>query len=89
MKKKYIKPEILFESYELNTSIATCFWDLNVNNTSKDTCAASSENEGGQPDLLLFVDTNKVCNLSPEDYNAANEDYCYENGTASNNVFNS
>jgi len=87
MKKKYIKPAILFESYELNTSIATCFWDLNVNNTSKDTCAASAADAGYMSDYLLF--DNGKCNLTSEEYKAVNGDYCYEHGTAGNNVFNS
>ena len=83
MKKKYIKPAILFESYELNTSIATCFWDLNVNNTSKDTCAASAADAGDTSDNLLFNNGN--CNTSPDMY----VDFCYEHGGNGSNLFNS
>ncbi len=85
MKKKYIKPAILFESYELNTSIATCYWDLNVNNTSKDTCAASTDDVGVNTGVLLFNNGNGNCTVSPDKY----DDFCYEHGGNGSNLFNS
>ena len=80
--KKYVKPELFYEKYELTQHIADCAWELT--NSNKDACAA-----GADPDYLpgfpnLFVAEGSGCVLIPgQNY----EDYCYHDGAQGANVF--
>lgn len=70
--KKYVKPELRFESYELNHSVADCGWELQFDDGYK--CNAT-----GDPDFALpaepgaFMDGG-ICVWEPDGY-------CYQNGT--------
>ena len=82
--KKYVKPELFYEHYELSQHIADCAWELT--NSTKDTCSAQAD-----PDYLLdfvnsdlFMDSNNGCALIPgKNYHA----FCYHDGAQGVNVF--
>ncbi len=79
--KKYVKPELFFESYELSQSIAACGWDMNQGDPT--TCTAAGDPSFGNPDILVFTESN--CEL-------VLDRYCYENGAESGpelRIFNS
>ena len=76
--KKYVKPELFYERYELSQHIADCVWEL----TSADpkSCAAVGDEKWfgeGYPDML-FTAAAGSCTLLDTNY----EDYCYQAGTS-------
>lgn len=77
--KPYVKPELFFESYELNQNVAACGWDLKF--ATKEDCTADFDTIGNntdyQPDRYppLFTEQPR-CDSTPEMHN----DYCYQNG---------
>ena len=80
--KKYVKPELMFESFELSQQIAACTYDI-YNNTNTD--------EGCQ-----FTDGNQYIFMSGCGGNVGDtpvwqvENYCYHNGSSSPyGIFNS
>lgn len=84
--KKYVKPEIFFESYELSQHIAACGYDM-TNSKSVVECSATSDPTVGNVDLgdlHVFVDGNDLCTVQTEIY-------CYTNGAGGDQfkVFNS
>ena len=85
--KKYVKPELFFESYEVNQNIAACSWDLN--HADKHSCHADFDpDRDNQHDtgVMLFTQQAGTCNVDEEDM----EEYCYTNGAGMNNrVFQS
>ena len=82
--KKYVKPELFFESFELSQSIAACGIDVK-NSTSKEECAALDEEFWpGMGGTQVFQ--ADACTL---DFNTI-EVYCYTYGTSeAGRVFNS
>lgn len=82
--KKYVKPELFYEHYELSQHIADCAWELT--NSTKETCSAKADSDY-LPHLSganLFIDTDYGCVLIPgENYS----DYCYHDGAQGVNVF--
>lgn len=79
--KKYIKPEVFIEKYELNQHVADCAWELT--NSTMDTCSAEAD-----PDIIpglpnLFVSFDNGCVFTTDVYG----DFCYQNGSESANVF--
>ena len=79
--KKYVKPELFYEKFELAQHIADCAWELT--NSTKDTCAAQAD-----PDLLpgfpnLFASEGNGCIYTTDVY----QDYCYHDGAQGVNVF--
>lgn len=79
--KKYIKPELYYESFEVSQNVAACDWDMS-NLKDKFECSAQGEMD---PTDFLFVDSNDRCTITPD----LIEDYCYENSTSGISVFNS
>ena len=69
--KKYVKPELFFESYELSQSIAACGWDLNY--ADPNSCTATGDSNHGIPGILIFTELAKCDNVP--------EGYCYENSS--------
>ena len=70
--KKYVKPELFYERFELSQHIADCQWELMGFNTNA--CPAYPDaNNLGAP--VLFLDGNSAC-----DYNDPQQ-YCYQPGT--------
>lgn len=79
--KKYVKPELLYESFVLSEQIATC--DFDSQNTSGDPNACKFTGEAEAiPYGTYFTDANTSC-LDKLDA------YCYHNGTYCANLFNS
>ena len=84
--KTYVKPQLFLESYEVSQTIAACRWDLN--HADKNTCQAeydlTLDNKMHDPGLQLFTDLGR-CTMLEEDV----EGYCYTNGAAGFNLFQS
>lgn len=84
--KKYVKPELFYEHYELSQHIADCAWELT--NSTEQTCAAVAD-----PDFLpdhpnLFASAAYGCVFIPKKYEGGNyENFCYTGGAAGVNVF--
>ena len=80
--KKYVKPELFYEHYELSQHIADCAWELT--NSNKDACSAQAD-----PDYLLglpnlFMASENGCVYIPGvNYSA----FCYQDGAQGVNVF--
>lgn len=72
MKKKYEKPQVHIERFELAQHVAKCDWDFE-GSLSAESCKAES-NMGGIPGAI-FANGRNGCTeiLDPEDY----ERYCY------------
>ncbi|MBQ7801719.1 MAG: hypothetical protein IJ375_05290 [Oscillospiraceae bacterium] len=82
--KKYVKPELFYERFELSQHIADCAWELQL--ASKEACIAQGDPEMGMGSLgTLFTTLQSCYNKTDEGYQA----YCYTNGTAGVNVFRS
>ena len=75
--KKYVKPDLFYESFQLNRHIAACEWDL-VNSQSMHICISHGDKQEiyqpYDPTAAVFTEANTNCT-------AKYDDYCYENGT--------
>ena len=84
--KKYVKPELFYEHYELSQHIADCAWELTtLKMDCKETGAATADplKLPGFPNL--FVSEVNGCVLLEAYY----QDFCYHGGAGGVNVFNS
>ena len=82
MRKTYSKPEIMFEDFTLNESIATnC--EIRISNQSVDVCGMI-QGSGGE---VLFIDDSTGCTMHTADTEA--NGLCYHVPVESNNLFNS
>ncbi len=81
--KKYIKPELFFESFELSQQVAACDYDSN-NTHSDDSCFFSGTGEFGP--MTIFMDNcGENGTVDVTDYG-----YCYHNSISSPlGIFNS
>lgn len=86
--KKYVKPMITLERFELSQNIADCAWELN--NSDKASCSAEPDNNfffGSMNGNLFTEGTTNGCDIIA---GVQYEDYCYQNGSGSPfNVFKS
>lgn len=80
--KKYVKPELFFEKFELNQHVADCAWEM-TNLKDKGSCAAMPDEEKIPGLSPLFVGGNSKCVMTEEVF----QDFCYQNGTQGVNVF--
>lgn len=78
--KKYIKPELFYERYELSQHIADCAWEMHLKDTQE--CRAQGEIDKVGTDMFLFTDRAQ-CDLIPSDV----QDYCYQNSTTGSTTF--
>lgn len=80
--KKYVKPELVFESFELTQQIAACTYDSQ--NTMNDVgCAFTGVNEFTGESVTLFLDATAACTTKAESY-------CYHGTTGGTfSIFNS
>lgn len=62
--KKYVKPELFYENYELSQHIAACHWDLN----SADRGSCTAEGEWRGQSWILFNNSGDGCNLYDLDW---------------------
>lgn len=70
--KKYIKPELFYERYELAQHIADCQWEMTQ--ADKTACVAKTDMDFWGYEDTLFVETS-TCNVTNW------ENYCYQPGT--------
>lgn len=81
--KKYIKPELFYENFELSQHIAFCAWDMPESKKVEE-CYADSDPTWGIPGgIRAFYASKEICVDGPV------ESYCYTNGSSENNIFNS
>lgn len=79
--KKYVKPELIFESFEMSQQIASCDYDL-VDGTSTDAgCSFSGFNKDFNTSMTIFSSTN-TCDIEAQSY-------CYHNSSGGFGIFNS
>ena len=86
MKKEYIAPQILFESFTMSTNIAGNCESI-VNNATKGTCAV--ESSGG---ISVFDGSISACIFTPDGMGQEKDTwdgFCYHVPTEYNNLFNS
>ena len=81
--KKYVKPELFYERYELSQHIADCAWELQSGDGASCNAAADQVKIPGE-DLFLLVAENAICDISPE----VDERYCYQPGNGGDLVVN-
>ena len=81
--KKYVKPDLFYENFELNQSIAVCGWDMS-NQAKKENCTALGYEGLGNFPLTLFTDKPR-CEATEQEV----ESYCYEVSSGAMGVFNS
>ena len=79
--KKYVKPELFYEKYELTQHIADCAWEFKEH-TTVDNCYAQGDSEKVPIEGNLFV-SHSNCTVTPDVY----DDYCYHDGAQGVNVF--
>ena len=78
--KKYVKPELFYERFELSQHIADCMWELTY---ARNACVAKPDDQLGELGTL-FTEAITACFNKDHTY----QDYCYENGVDGyNNVF--
>ena len=79
--KKYVKPEIFIEKFELSKHIADCAWELQSGNS--ESCHATPD-----PEKLAGIDGNLFNESNCEWAPGVNSDvYCYTNGAQNARVF--
>lgn len=71
--KKYIKPELFYEHYELAQHIADCDWEMT--SVDKNVCVAYGDEDMVFAGERLFV-TDDVCSITE----GTLEEYCYQTG---------
>ena len=81
--KKYVKPELILEHYELSNTIADCSFEIQLGDPSS--CVANGDIEDGLGNCILFMNKEQGCVHTPDIF----EFYCYQNGADGGNVFNS
>lgn len=79
--KKYVKPEIYYENFELSQHIADCGWELQEAN--ENICHATGDTDWGYPsDVFAFITGAHSCDIQPEGY-------CYTNGSSAVGLYKS
>ena len=72
--KKYVKPELFYERYELSQHIADCAWELN---STDGVCTANGDKDKWGADYTETLFTSELgCTIDSAVY----QDYCYQNG---------
>lgn len=84
--KKYVKPELFYERFELSQHIADCDWELT--NATKQSCFAVAD-EDLPFTQTLFASSANLCDWIPTEFGGTYEGICYHDGTDGGNVFNS
>lgn len=81
--KKYVKPELVYERYELTEQIADCDFEL-IDTTLRDpsSCAFKGDEDSSLYNYVILLDTTTSCDFGMEQY-------CYYAGANGMNTFNS
>ena len=78
--KKYVKPELFYERFELSQHIADCMWELNQ---AQGACIAHPDEDQMSGIPTVFTDA-LGCDMTESTL----KDYCYENSLESlKNIF--
>lgn len=80
--KKYVKPELFYERYELTEQIADCAWEL-LQGDDHGGCRVAGDEKNGLGGLYIFTSEDQGCNV----LNPSTELYCYTNGAGGYNSF--
>lgn len=83
--KKYVKPELFYEHFELNTHVANCIWEHR--NTYIDdalTCTYTADNDSDWSGYVVFVEGNTGCKMYMD-----KGSLCYYTGADGMNTLNS
>ena len=85
MKKEYSAPEIIFDSFSLNESIANVnmYCTRNITNQYSGTCGLQFGNK------VVFTVSASGCKFKVQDGSPMVDGLCYHVPTGDNNVFNS
>ena len=83
MKKVYSKPEVMFESFALSTSIAGCAFETNLPSLE---ASCGYVTTGGFGTITVFVSEPNCTYVPP---NGEYGNICYHNPTAENGLFGS
>ena len=79
--KKYVKPELIFERFELSQQIAAC--DYKGSFSDESSCTFTGKNKEFNEVMTIFLDAGKGCLVETEDF-------CYYGSTGGYfNIFNS
>lgn len=70
--KKYVKPELYYEDFELSQHIAMC--DLKLSSSDPANCSITEDRVTNGGLVGGFLDITKACKFPYEDY-------CYTNGS--------
>lgn len=80
--KKYVKPDLCYENFQLSHTIASCSVPLNH---GAETCKFDSSDLGGNAgDFTIFTE-GENCEVGPDVY----EDYCVYKSSDDYTIFNS
>lgn len=77
--KKYVKPELMYESFEMSQQIASCDYDGNFNETD---CSFTGVNKDFGAEMNIFSSIPNPCSVIPDSY-------CYHNLSGDFGIFNS
>lgn len=81
--KKYVKPELIFESFEMSQQIAACSIDGQFNVTDATDCSFTGYNEELEEPMNKIFSSEPTCKTTTESY-------CYHNSTSGGfGIFNS
>ena len=74
--KKYVKPELFYERYELTEQIADCAWEW-VNSRDENNCTLVGDSDNSKHGLAGFtIFVNSACEIT----DPTPEIYCYTTG---------
>lgn len=76
--KKYVKPALIYERFELTQNIADCAWQMN---NEKDACTASPDPNFWGDDYGATLFTSGLGCTNQTDVPGIYEGYCYQAGT--------
>ena len=82
--KPYVKPELFYESFEMNQSIAACAFDLNQ---AENSCRYEGDPAYGLAGESVFTDSLS-CTYTKEMADVM-EIYCYQNAESAKRLWNS
>ena len=75
--KKYVKPELYYENFELSQHIAACGIDVNLGDTVNCTPTLDNDFWPGLGGVVVFDSKKGTCSLDISDIDV----YCYTVGT--------
>lgn len=84
--KKYVKPELIYERYELSQNIAACAWDMNNTQQELSCVGTADETIFGFPMTGKLFASDRGCMY---DFYGGVEEYCYHAGGEFSNIFQS